>query len=190
MTIRDAVYGLYGAYRLAWLDKSGLSFLDRTGEGALRSFAVLFFVLPAYALIVLLRGEAAGEDLYAALALRMLSYVVGWLAYLLLCWQIVRRIGRDNRYAGFVVAYNWASVLQIGIYLPVEVLIAGQWLPPDAVAAIALIILVASAAYQWFVTKAALEVSGLMAFGFVLTDLLVTKVVSDLATLPAAPGAS
>lgn len=189
MTLRDAVYGLYGAYRLAWLDKSGLAFLDRTGEGALRSFAVLFFVLPSYALIVLMRGEAGGEDLYAAMALRMLSYVVGWLAYLLLCWQIARRIGRENRYAGFVVAYNWASVLQLGIYLPVEVLFAGQWLPQDAIAAIALIILFASAAYQWFVTKASLEVSGLVAFGFVLTDMLVTKVVSDLATMPTVPAA-
>jgi hypothetical protein len=189
MTLRDAVYGLYGAYRLAWLDKSGLSFFDRTGEGALRSFAVLFFVLPAYALIVLLRGEAAGDNLYPALALRMLSYVVGWLAYLLLCWHIARRIGREDRYAGFVVAYNWASVLQLGVYLPVEALIAGQWLPPNGIAAIAILILLASAAYQWFVTKASLEISGLMAVGFVLTDMLVTKVVSDLATLPMAPAA-
>ena len=37
LTARETVYSIFGAYRLAMLDKSGLGYLDRSPEGAIRS---------------------------------------------------------------------------------------------------------------------------------------------------------
>jgi hypothetical protein len=190
LTLREAVYGLYGAYRLAWLDPTGLSFLDRTGAGALRSFAVFIFVLPAYALLLLMRGDVTGPDLSVELVAQLLSYVVAWLAYLLLCWHLTERIARQNRFADFVVAYNWSGVLQIGLYLPVQVIASAGWLPPGAAAGLAFLATVATAIYQWFVTKTALNVTGPTAIGFVALDLLVSLVIRGFSgSLVAPPGA-
>ena len=47
LTARETVYSIFGAYRLAMLDKSGLSYLDRSPEGAIRSFYAALIVLPA-----------------------------------------------------------------------------------------------------------------------------------------------
>ena len=55
LTARETVYSIFGAYRLAMLDKTGLSYLDRSPEGAIRSFHAALIVLPAYAVLVVLR---------------------------------------------------------------------------------------------------------------------------------------
>jgi len=49
MIVREALLSLYGAWRLALLDKRGLELFDKTPAGAIRSFSAALLVAPMYA---------------------------------------------------------------------------------------------------------------------------------------------
>jgi hypothetical protein len=48
----EVLRSIYGAYRLAWLDRSGMSQLNLSVEGFWRSFFAAILVAPGYALLV------------------------------------------------------------------------------------------------------------------------------------------
>ena len=121
LTARETVYSIFGAYRLAMLDKSGLSYLDRSPEGAIRSFYAALIVLPAYAVLVVLRlWDVLPEvSLLRFITVEGLAYVISWTAFPLVMFHISGLLDRSARYFDFLSAYNWSSVIQMGLYLPV-----------------------------------------------------------------------
>jgi hypothetical protein len=180
---RDVMHGLYGAYRLASWDKSGLAWLDTTSDGALRSFWALLVVVPAYLLLVLLNAPAETPVSVAQLGFQAIAYVVSWLAYLLVCHELAQWLGRGSHYPGFVCAYNWAGLLQIGLYLPMVALSQSGMLPPAVGEFLVFAAVVLTTAYQWFVTRTALAIPGMTAVGFVLMDMIVSLFVDYLQTV-------
>ncbi len=50
MIVREAIVSLYGAWRLARLDRRGFEVFDQTPAGAIRSFFAAVLVAPMYAL--------------------------------------------------------------------------------------------------------------------------------------------
>ena len=121
LTAREVVYSIFGAYRLAMLDKTGLNYLDRSPEGAIRSFNAALIVLPAYAVLVVLRLWDVLPDvsLLRFVTVEGLAYVISWTAFPLAMFHISGLLDRSERYFDFLSAYNWSSVIQMGVYLPV-----------------------------------------------------------------------
>jgi hypothetical protein len=82
-------------------------------------------------------------------------------------------IGRRSQYLGFIVAYNWATLIQLAIILPPAFV---YWLGvlPHALAAILVMAgNIALLVYEWYIVRTALTVSGLAAAAIVALDQIV-----------------
>ena len=173
----EVVRSIYGAWRLAWLDPSGIGYLNLSVEGFWRSFFAAVLVAPGYALLVaqeMLAREEAVSTVWAVLV-ETLAYVVGWAAFPVAAIFLTRLLGLSRHYVALIVAANWASVIQIGGFLAAIAL--GFVLPPLG----GLVVMLATGAilfYQWFVIRTTLATTMGIAIAFVLVDLLLTSVIS------------
>ena len=106
----------------------------------------------------------------------ILAYIVSWLLYPLVAYEICRLIGRESEYPGYIVVYNWSTIILVGV----EVLV---WLPTFAGATTAetsqrldLLVSHIYLIYLWFIARGALRIHPLSAVGMVFTDYILTSV--------------
>ena len=140
--------GVRGALGFLQRDPAAPLRFDNTMEACLRSFRVMALAAPFYALFVLinyanLTVTADEMDIVIAEALR---YVVDWLLFPVIFYEIARRRGWLDRYPRYIGALNW-------INLPtVVVAVVGVAIEAVAPAAIAVILDLALRAlfFYWF----------------------------------------
>ena len=94
---------------------------------------------------------------------------------------LCRAFGKSDRYIGFIVALNWSVVLQMALLVPIRLFAASQTTAAGFGDTLALTVVFAVLFYQWFITRTALDVPGVIALGAVLVDLVIGKIISDLA---------
>jgi hypothetical protein len=183
LTARETVYSIFGAYRLAMLDKSGLSYLDRSPEGAIRSFYAALIVLPAYAVLVVLRlWDVLPEvSLLRFVTVEGLAYVISWTAFPLVMFHISGLLDRSGRYFDFLSAYNWSSVIQMGLYLPVVAIADSGLIPVGLGEGLVLIVTMLVLMYQWFIARTTLDINGGSAAGVVLLDMILAIFITGMA---------
>jgi len=180
---RDAVYGLYGAYRLARFDRAGLSYFDGTREGALRSFRALWIVIPGFLLLMMLvrleDGASLGSLLGVAL-LKIVGQVISLFAYLLAVFHLLELWGKADRFATYVSVYNWANVVQVGLLLATYAVMKSFNADESMALLLSMLVSFALLAYQWFIARWSLAADWLGALGYVALDALVTLIVGNL----------
>jgi hypothetical protein len=182
LTAREAVYSIFGAYRLAMLDKSGLSYMDRSPEGAIRSFNAALIVLPAYAVLVVLRLWDVLPDvsLLRFVTVEGLAYVISWSAFPLVMFYISGLLDRSERYFDFLSAYNWSSVIQMGVYLPVVAMADSGLMPEGLDEGLVLGVTMLVLMYQWFIARTTLDINGGSAAGVVLLDMILAVFITGV----------
>ncbi len=164
---------LYGAYRLARADKSGLNYFDASIDGFWRSFFAAVVIAPLFALFLIIRysfGEFEASP-FRYLMVESISYVIAWVAFPLLMFYIAQAIEREEQYIRYIVAYNWASVWQNFVYIPLAVM-AELGLMPSGGGIVGLALLGLLMLYTWFITKTALNITTLLATVLVGIDLI------------------
>ncbi len=179
---REIVYGLYGAWRLARLDRGGMSYFDASTEGFWKSFFGAALVLPGYAILVLLDPaleKATAGGLRIAL-IHALTYSLSWTVYPVVVHPIVQAIDREAAYTKFIVAFNWAKVIQMAIYLPVVGIVTADVLPDGMANLLNGGVYMLLLAYQWVVTRTALDIKPMAATGLVALDFMVGVILSVL----------
>ncbi len=174
LTARETVYSIFGAYRLAMLDKTGLNYLDRSPEGAIRSFNAALIVLPAYAVLVVLRLWDVLPDvsLLRLVTVEGLAYVISWSAFPLVMFYISGLLDRSERYFDFLSAYNWSAVIQMGLYLPVVAIADSGLMPGGLGEGLVMVVTMLVLLYQWFIARTTLDINGGSAAGVVLLDMI------------------
>jgi hypothetical protein len=174
---------IYGAVRLARWDASGHEMFERTPEGALRSFFAAAIVAPAYLILLLLRYADMPEGIAFGrfLLTEGIAYAITWTAFPLVAWHFAAFTGRRDRYPGFLAAYNWSSVVQMTVYLPVIALGASELLPQALAEGVAMVVTLLMLAYQWFILRTGLAVGAAMAVGLLMLDVLISIFVSGMA---------
>ena len=184
VTAREASYAIYGAFRLARFDASGAQFFDNTPEAFWNSFWAAVIVLPAYALLLLMRLADSPVNAGAGTVLLVegIAYVAGWFAYPLAVFHIARAFGRQNVYYRYIAAYNWAVVLQVGLLLAVTALAGSGLLPRDIGAFLSLAGTAAILAYQWFIARAVFAATIGGALAMVALDLTLGVAIDGWAT--------
>lgn len=173
-TAQEIAYRLYGAWRLLRLDPGGMAFFDGRVASFWNSFFAAVLVSPAYAIIVLLslsEGDPVAGPLDTFLV-EVIAYVISWVAFPVAFHALVDLLDRHGRYIGYIVVFNWAKVIQMGLYLPAILLGAAGILPKEMTNLLFVLITFAVLGYEWFLTKVALEVSGMAAAGIVALDLV------------------
>jgi hypothetical protein len=111
--------GTRGAFRLLQRDPSGPLHFDNTVAACLRSFRVMLPVAPFYALYVAIsysRVEVAADE-WEIVAVEALRYVVDWLLYPVLFYEIARRRHWLDLYPRYIGALNWISLPAIFVLL-------------------------------------------------------------------------
>jgi hypothetical protein len=113
MLAREVAHALYGTWRLAHLDPTGLVFFDRTLGGFWRSWWALAFMWPAGVVLTgVVRPELLVEHGIGRVALvHLVGVVVFTAAYALLIRRLALLLGFADRLFDFLVVYNWAQVL-------------------------------------------------------------------------------
>lgn len=183
LTARDVAQSVYGVYRLARFDATGVEFLNRTASGALASFYAAVIVLPAYVMLLALRmaDTPVSAPLPLVLVVESLSYVISWTAYPLVMHSVTLLMGRQDRYFEFLTAYNWSSVVQMSVYLPAALLASSGYLPSGVGPGLLFGVTMAMLTYQWFILRTTLQVNGLYAAMLIMLDLFMSAVIADAA---------
>jgi len=181
--LSEILRALYGAYRLARFDAAGLTFLDATPGGFWKSFFAAVLVAPLYAVLLAVRLRADLPDVTVArfLAIESIAYVIGWVLFPLVMAAVARLIDRERHYIRYIVAYNWASVWQNAIYLPVAILAVAGTLTGGAGGLLALGALVVVLVYAWFVARTALDIPGPLAVPLVALDVVLGVMLNGFA---------
>lgn len=181
---RDVLSALYGVYRLARLDPSGLDFFDHTPAGFWRSFFAAVIIAPFYLALLSLRysGMTAPVDPLRFIAIETIAYVIAWVAFPLVMASLVKTIDRDEHYIRYIVAYNWAAVLQNGLYLPIAFLATTGVLAEASANLLGLFAIALIVFFTWFITRTALEVQAGMAAAIVGLDFMLSILINTVAT--------
>ena len=163
---------LYGAYRLALRDADGMKFFDTSADGFWRSFFAALLIAPLYMVLLSMRYRTGlvNVSVLRFITIETSAYVITWVAFPLLMITLCHTLKRDDRYFGFIVAYNWATVLQNGIYLSISILTVVGVIPIPAGNMISLAVLIAILFYTWFIAKTALNITTAQAVAIVALD--------------------
>lgn len=182
-SLGEILKALYGAYRLARFDAGGMQFFDASIPGFWKSFFAAVIVAPLFFLLLIMRFSVETGELSAFryFSVEAIAYVIRWVAFPLLMVSIAKMLDRDEKYLGFIVAYNWASVIQSTLFLSAAILTLGGAVPPTAGGFLSLVILSAVLFYAWFVTRTALDVPGGTAAALVGFEFLLGVIIDMMA---------
>ncbi len=112
LTKSEIARGTQGALRLLQRDPSAPFYFDNSMEACLRSFWVMALVAPIYLFYVAISYsgvEVAADGWEIALA-ESLAYVVDWLLFPVLFYEIARRRRWVDRYPRYIGALNWINL--------------------------------------------------------------------------------
>lgn len=191
ISVRELVYSLYAAWRLARVDREGVQFFDRTAGGFWRSFFAAAIVLPLFVIEVILIGGPRLEEADVLLLVAALAvyYAIAWLYWPALMSFIVELMGVPERFVAYVVARNWAEVLA-SVLLFVAIVLSEAYLPDQFAGIVWLTTLGVILAYRGFIASATLGCSFFAAAGLAIGEFVLNRLLAghflSLALQPAA----
>lgn len=187
----EILQSLEGAWRLVWLDRSGMTFFNLTVAGFWRSFFAAVLVAPGYAILVaqkladreVLAPEAAPSVVAVGepgatwvVVVQTITYCVSWIAFPIVAALLTWLLSLGRLYVALIVAANWASVIQMAAFLAA---LALGYVLPDPIRPVVITLVTGGILfYQWFVVRTALQTSGGVALAVVLVDLLVNTMIN------------
>ena len=130
LSAAEIARGVQGALAFLWRDPSAPKHFDNTTEACLRSFRVMVLVAPLHAVLLLVRYSdvsVTADDL-EIFVVETLSYIVEWLLFPVVFYEIARRQGWLDRYARYVGALNWINLpgmIMAVILIPLSRLMPG-----------------------------------------------------------------
>jgi hypothetical protein len=184
--------GTQGALKFLQRDPTAPFHFDNTFEACLRSFRVMALVAPIYGVYLLLfySGVQAEADEAEIFLVEVLRYVVDWLLFPVIFYEIARHRGWLERYPRYIGALNWTNLPAV-IVLVVGMMVAT--VTPQPIPALVELGLRALYFY-WFlmVTRLALGVGWLLSVLLLIVNwlpsLLLSLVVTRLLGLAPMPG--
>lgn len=171
LTWPEITRSVYGAWRLARFDPGGMNYFDLSIRGFWRSFGAALVVLPVYIYFVAVNFD--GTDASAAwfVIVKASAYGAAWAVFPIVMVGLARILNLTGNYVPFIIASNWASVLQVLLFIPVNTLAAFGGLASDGGALLYLLTMAIVLVYQWFVARTALQTTKVIAAGLVAVDL-------------------
>lgn len=164
---------LYGAWRLARLDRHALHYFDLSHRGTWRSFWAAAYCYPAFLLerwLEIPAENVASSGLGHIFLVESIGYVIGWTAFPLAVVALCRGLGREERGFDFITAYNWSIVLQIALFVLIGLL--SLLLPDSAAIGLQRLGLIAALIYEWFIALIAIGAGTWIAGLVVIIDIV------------------
>ncbi|MCH8184365.1 MAG: hypothetical protein IID55_14400 [Proteobacteria bacterium] len=171
-TWTEITRAVFGAWRLARFDSGGMNYFDLSIRGFWRSFGAAVVVLPVYIYFVAVNFHGTDASTAWFVIVKALNYGAAWAVFPILMVGLARILSLTENYVPFIVASNWASVLQVLLFIPVNTFAAFGGLESGGVALFYLLTLTMVLVYQWFVARTALQTTRAIAGGLVAVDLV------------------
>ena len=166
---------LTGAWRIARMDPQAMQHFNLTVEGFWASFRIAVATIPLHLLTLYMRRQAASDGAEPENALSfLLAYTLLSLIHLVLfplamvLFTIWLKL--QDRLVAFIIAWNWASVLFLGLLVPEAILAWFGILPDGLIGLIELLMLAAVIMYAVLVARAGLECAILTALGIAVVE--------------------
>ena len=148
--------GMQGALAFLQRDPAAPSYFENTAESCLRSFLVMILVAPLYAIVltILYSNVTTTAEGWEIVGVEALRYVVDWLLFPVIFFEIARRQNWVGLYPRYISALNWVNlplmVVAVVAVVPAIVARAGAAMvvavaPFGAVAAVAAVVATAAA---------------------------------------------
>ena len=106
-------------------------------------------------------------------------YTAHIISFPLLMIFLARHLRLEHNYVPYIIALNWAGVIQFLISGLSVVLLYGGLLTTWIFAFASLILMILFLLYEWYVARVALEASGIVAAGLVVVKTLLTLVLQE-----------
>lgn len=122
----EIAQGSQGAIKFLLRDTSAPAHFDNTLESCLRSFQVMALVAPLYALYLFVhyaQVTTVAEDWEIAF-IEAMRFVVDWLLFPVIFYEIARRRGWLERYPRYISALNWINFPAVILLLASELVAA------------------------------------------------------------------
>jgi hypothetical protein len=112
LTSAEIARGVQGALGLLQRDPAALLKFDNTMEACLRSFRVMVFAAPFYALYALINyaNVTVEAEMLEVVLIEATRYVIEWLLYPVLFYEVARRRGWLDRFPRYIGALNWINL--------------------------------------------------------------------------------
>lgn len=103
--------GVQGALGFLQRDQAAPSYFDNTVEACLRSFLVMVLVAPLHATLMVIRYSqvTAAADELEIVVVEALRYVVDWLLFPVIFYEIARRRDWLDQFPRYIAALNWLN---------------------------------------------------------------------------------
>lgn len=187
---QEVARSIFAAWRIARFDAGAMNYFNLTLEGFWRSFFAAGLVLPFYLVLTGLQFSrftgiteaeatpsqlALGDvSLMAFVAVDLVNFACAWVAWPLLMVPIAGFFGLSRNYVPYIIATNWASVLQRGLLIAVNVLMLSGVFPQGLVAVLVVIAYVSVLYYDYLIARAGLDCEIATAIGLVALKAVVT----------------
>jgi hypothetical protein len=112
LSAAEIARGVQGALGFLQRDHAAPLRFDNTMEACLRSFRVMALVAPLYALYLLIyyAGVTVTADETEIVLAEGVRYVVDWLLFPVVFYEVARRRGWLDRYPRYIGALNWINL--------------------------------------------------------------------------------
>ena len=182
-SLQEIGVSIYGAWRLALLDRSGMNWFNHSIEGFWRSFFVALLIAPLAALLVGFQLINTEEGSYTArlVAVEVSVYALGWIVYPVATLFVCRLMALTDHYVSYIIAYNWSHAIPAVVAAPIVLSVLMGLLPLGLAESILLIVTIAVLTYRWFIARVALGADGLTAAALVALELILQLLVYALA---------
>lgn len=162
LSAAEIARGVQGALGFLRRDPAALLAFDNTMEACLRSFRLMAVTAPFYVVYALLRyaNLTVAIDTFELIVIETMSYVINWLLFPVIFYEVARRRGWLDRYPRYIAALNWTNLP--GIVIAIAAIVV-RMVVPAAVGGLLEIALQALFFY-WFlvITRMALGVDWAM----------------------------
>jgi hypothetical protein len=172
------LHALYGAYRLARFDASGMQQFEDSPASFWHSFQAAIWVFPLYLLTVIARWNHMNGDIsgWYFMLVELIAYVIAWTAYPVILPYVARAFNCQANYQRSIIAYNWTAILQNLVYSPLVII---SLVGATGAGLLTLLVFIAIIAYSWFVTRTSLDISSAAAWAVVGIDILISMILSN-----------
>jgi len=182
LNLRDIALSLYGAIQFARLDRSAIQYFENTPEAFWRSFQAAIVTLPAYILLQLINfaDVPVSDGPIRIFFVESCAYIVAWVLFPLIMTTISDALQRGDKYYRFIVAWNWAIVPQVFLYLALTALASSGTLPVSMAAFLGICVLAAVLLYQGFIATFMLDIRPSAAAMIVVVDFAIALLLNQV----------
>lgn len=173
---------LYGCWRLALFDKSGLQYFDQTERGFWQSFFAVALIFPSFLFFEVLGTTNRGGSINigAAVVAMPAAYIIMWVGVALLVFHIAELTDRFDRYFAAMVPFHWSAVIQATVILAYLLLANANIIPLQLLSSVSPLLDIWIMIYAGYILYVGFGGGIFLAAGIVVMDVILSEVVMVL----------